>query len=349
MSTATASAFYLFQAFTALLLFLAANTSASTRSRGSPRSSPRTATCPASSRFRGDRLAFSLRHHRCWASSPRSLVVVFGGADPRAHPAVRGRRVHRLHDQPGAAWSGTGCATRAPGWRRRLAINAFGASLTGDRRGRRDVVKFRRRRWLVARPHPDPGRASCCSSAASTTPRRRSSHVRDDVVLAGPAPRAARGRPGQRHQPGGRPGRQLRARRIEPTTSGPSTSPRTSRRPTRCATRWERQLPGVPLVIVESPYRAVVSPVVAYLDVLDQAWPPDKEAPITIVVLPEYVARHWWDRLLYNQTAKRLQGRARRARAHRHRRRPVPARGATPTAPAGAGATHRRAAEPVVS
>ena len=30
------------------------------------------------------------------------------------------------------------------------------------------------------------------------------------------------------------------------------------------------------------------------------------DAPTTIVVLPEYVARHWWDRLLYNQTAKRL-------------------------------------------
>ena len=70
--------------------------------------------------------------------------------------------------------------------------------------------------------------------------------------------------------------------------------------------RWERQLPGVPLVIVESPYRALVGPVVTYLDVLDRAWPPDKEAPTTIVVLPEYVARHWWDRLLYNQAAKRL-------------------------------------------
>jgi hypothetical protein len=70
--------------------------------------------------------------------------------------------------------------------------------------------------------------------------------------------------------------------------------------------RWERQIPGVPLVIVESPYRAVIAPTLAYLDVLDQAWPPDQPAPITIVVLPEYVARHWWDRLLYNQTAKRL-------------------------------------------
>jgi len=70
--------------------------------------------------------------------------------------------------------------------------------------------------------------------------------------------------------------------------------------------RWERQLPNVPLVIVESPYRALVGPVVAYLDVLDAAWPPDKEAPINIVVLPEFVARHWWDRLLYNQSARRL-------------------------------------------
>jgi hypothetical protein len=74
----------------------------------------------------------------------------------------------------------------------------------------------------------------------------------------------------------------------------------------RLRARWDKQLPGVPLVIVESPYRALVNPVVTYLDVLDHAWPPDKDAPTTIVVLPEYVARHWWDRLLYNQAAKRL-------------------------------------------
>ena len=43
--------------------------------------------------------------------------------------------------------------------------------------------------------------------------------------------------------------------------------------------RWERQLPGVPLVIVESPYRALVGPVVTYLDVLDRAWPPDQAVP----------------------------------------------------------------------
>jgi amino acid transporter len=69
---------------------------------------------------------------------------------------------------------------------------------------------------------------------------------------------------------------------------------------------WERQVPGVPLVVVESPYRALAGPLLAYLDVLDKAWPPEKEAPVTFVVIPEYVARSWWERILYNQSARRL-------------------------------------------
>jgi amino acid transporter len=70
--------------------------------------------------------------------------------------------------------------------------------------------------------------------------------------------------------------------------------------------RWERQLPDVPIVVVESPYRALVGPLRAYLDVLDRMWPPDRPTPMTVVVLPEYVGRHWWDRVLYNQTSRRL-------------------------------------------
>jgi hypothetical protein len=69
---------------------------------------------------------------------------------------------------------------------------------------------------------------------------------------------------------------------------------------------FERQVPGVPLVVVESPYRALSGPLLAYLDVLDMAWPPDKLEPITFVVIPEYVARSWWERVLYNQSAKHL-------------------------------------------
>jgi amino acid transporter len=69
---------------------------------------------------------------------------------------------------------------------------------------------------------------------------------------------------------------------------------------------WTQAVPDVPLVVVESPYRALIAPVVAYLDVLDRSWPSDSEEPITFVLIPEYVARSWWERLLYNQAAKQL-------------------------------------------
>jgi hypothetical protein len=80
-------------------------------------------------------------------------------------------------------------------------------------------------------------------------------------------------------------------------------------------TRWDHQLSDVPLVIVESPYRALVGPMLAYLDVLDRAWPPGEPEPITFVVVPEYVARSWWERILYNQSANRLR-KALLGRAH---------------------------------
>jgi hypothetical protein len=70
--------------------------------------------------------------------------------------------------------------------------------------------------------------------------------------------------------------------------------------------QWPSWAASTNLVIVESPYRALAGPLLAYLDVLDLAWPPDRPDPITFVVIPEYVARSWWERLMYNQSAKRL-------------------------------------------
>ena len=49
--------------------------------------------------------------------------------------------------------------------------------------------------------------------------------------------------------------------------------------------------------------------------------------PITFVVIPEYVARHWWERILYNQAAKRLRTVLLGPAAHGRRQRAVPARG----------------------
>jgi amino acid transporter len=66
--------------------------------------------------------------------------------------------------------------------------------------------------------------------------------------------------------------------------------------------RVERQLPGVRVVLVESPYRALVRPFVRYLEV-SQAEDPTR---LTVVLLPEHLPRHWWDRLLYNQNVHRI-------------------------------------------
>jgi hypothetical protein len=65
---------------------------------------------------------------------------------------------------------------------------------------------------------------------------------------------------------------------------------------------WEHMLPDVPLIIVETPYRSLVVPFLHYLDVMAPT-PPNT---VTVVVLPEYVPRHWWDRILHNQKAHRI-------------------------------------------
>ncbi|HEX8036942.1 MAG TPA: APC family permease [Ktedonobacterales bacterium] len=56
------------------------------------------------------------------------------------------------------------------------------------------------------------------------------------------------------------------------------------------------------LVVIESPYRSLVPPLVAYIDALR-----DRNPGMTVtVVLPEFVPAHWWERILHNQTAFRL-------------------------------------------
>jgi hypothetical protein len=66
--------------------------------------------------------------------------------------------------------------------------------------------------------------------------------------------------------------------------------------------RWPEVGVGAELVIVDSPYRALIGPLVRYLDAL-QRQDPDRRL---LVVLTEVVPRHWWDNLLHNQTALRL-------------------------------------------
>ena len=65
---------------------------------------------------------------------------------------------------------------------------------------------------------------------------------------------------------------------------------------------WAKLEFVVDLVIIESPYRQLVGPLLKYIDEIDKQRPNDT----LTVVLPEFIARHWWEHLLHNQTALRL-------------------------------------------
>jgi amino acid transporter len=65
---------------------------------------------------------------------------------------------------------------------------------------------------------------------------------------------------------------------------------------------WEQSIPDVPLVIVESPYRSLVEPLLAYIDGMERTTPNH----VITVVLPEFVPRHIWQKFLHNQLSARL-------------------------------------------
>jgi amino acid transporter len=292
--------FFLFQAFTALLLFLAANTSFN----AFPRLLAILAKdgfMPRQMSFRGDRLAFSYGIVAL-AAVAASLIVIFRGETHLLIPLYAvGVFIDFTISQTGMIRHWT--TTRPPGWQRRLAINAFGAVLTAGVAVVVTSVKFRDGAWLVLVLIPTFV-AIMLFISRQYRDQAAELAVRDDLVFAGP----------HREQRVVVPVNGLNRAVIQAVTFGRTIAhdvravfvTEDTEEAEELRRRWEHQVPGVPLVIVESPFRALVGPVIAYLDVLDQAWPPDKEPPITIVVLPMYEPRHWWDRLLYNQAARRL-------------------------------------------
>lgn len=71
------------------------------------------------------------------------------------------------------------------------------------------------------------------------------------------------------------------------------------------AEAWGQRGVPVPLVVIESPYRETVRPVLLYLRQMRRDFPGD----VISVFIPEYVVSHWWQNLLHNQTALRLKAR----------------------------------------
>ena len=64
--------------------------------------------------------------------------------------------------------------------------------------------------------------------------------------------------------------------------------------------KWELYGDGVRLEVLESPYRELLEPLLAYINEIDATR--QKGDKITVVV-PEFVSRHWWTNLLHAQTA----------------------------------------------
>ncbi|MEV0056940.1 APC family permease [Saccharopolyspora shandongensis] len=70
---------------------------------------------------------------------------------------------------------------------------------------------------------------------------------------------------------------------------------------------WERRGIGVPLKVVDSPYREITRPAIDYIKRIRRAGPRD----LVCVYIPEYVVGHWWENLLHNQSSLRLSWRLR--------------------------------------
>ncbi len=293
---------YLIQVSTAVLLVLAANTAFADFPRLSSILA-RDGFLPRVFSFRGDRLAFSYGIV-VLAAIAVVLIVIFGGSVTNLIPLYTvGVFVAFTLSQSGMVRRWWRLRSQEPGWQRRAAINGVGALTTGVVAVEVAAAKFALGAWIVlilipllvammlfiSRQYRSVA-AKLAVRPDATIPRP---HREERVVVPVPG---------------------INRAVVQAINVGLSIAPDVRAvlvsddpdEAARIQERWQRQLSDIPLVFVESPYRALVGPLLAYLDVLDLAWPPDKKAPITFVVIPEYVARSWWERILYNQNVKRL-------------------------------------------
>jgi amino acid transporter len=293
---------YLVQVSTAVLLVLAANTSFADFPRLSSILA-RDGFLPRVFQFRGERLAFS-GGIIVLAVVSVALIVAFGGSVTALIPLYTvGVFVAFTLSQSGMVRRWFRLRAEERGWQRKALINGVGALTTGIVALEVAASKFALGAWVVLllipvliagmlfiRRQYRSTAAQLSVSPWATIPRP---HREERVVIPVPG---------------------INRAVVQAINVGRSIAPDIHavlvsddpKEAERVREQWDRQLFDIPLVVVESPFRALVPPVLAYLDVLDGAWPAEREAPITFVVIPEFVARSWWERILYNQSARRL-------------------------------------------
>ncbi len=298
------AAFYLLQGFTAAILVLAANTAFN----GFPVLASllgRDQYMPHQLANRGDRLVFS-NGIVVLAVVASLLIVAFDANVTRLIQLyILGVFLSFTLSQAGMVrhWRDllveAGAAER-PVLRRKQLVNALGGISTAVVFVIVLVTKFAEGAWIVVVAAP-------IIFATMKATARHYAGISDQLA----APASGVALPGSIH------GVVLVSNLLAPTLRAlafaQATSPATLRAvhvaaddaDDRLAVAWRERGVPVPLVVIESPFRETVRPVLRYVRQLRREHPGD----VISVVIPEYVVAHWWQHLLHNQTALRLKGR----------------------------------------
>ena len=191
--------------------------------------------------------------------------------------------------------------TRGSGWRHRIVINGVGATTTGIVTVVIAVTKFTHGAWIVVIVIP--------ILVASFVAMRR--HYED--VALGLSLEGFDSPPEFQHTVLVLIGDVHRgvvravqyARTLAPTAAVRAVYVETDPAQTpRLEEKWARWGLGVPLVVLTSPYRSLLRPL---LDYVDQIQSRGDDMMVT-VVLPEFLPRRWWQHILHNQTALLVKG-----------------------------------------
>jgi hypothetical protein len=293
--------FYIVQVTTTLILLLAANTSfAGLPSLGSVMARDR--FVPRQFGFRGDRLAFSHGIVVLGLGSA-ALLIAFGADTHRLIP------LYAVGVFTGFTLSQTGMIVHwlrepAPGSRVSLAINAVGAIATGIVTIIVATTKFVDGAWITLA-------AIGVFAFLFSRVHEHYRGVREQLEVKEPhvpgfAPATDRYRDRPVLVPVDDVNRAvLRTVEYAKTISDNVTAVHITDDPDegeRFRERWEELVPDAAIVVIESPYRSFIAPMLTYVDALDRV---DPGAYITVVI-PEFVPAHFWEGMLHNQTAIRL-------------------------------------------
>jgi amino acid transporter len=68
--------------------------------------------------------------------------------------------------------------------------------------------------------------------------------------------------------------------------------------------KWGKWGCGLPLVVLDSPYRSLLGPFLDYLDHMQR----QGDNHVVTIVIPEFIPARWWQHLMHNQTALLIKG-----------------------------------------